>query len=215
MNTRISIIRDKKTMPYVIPDTDADFNTKLKAPEKNIDYTRLFLQSGVEDFVLPGFVTPHGYRFVKSKTDDQYRLIAMGENPETVYLVQLRFRNDIVYGKTTCTQIKVWRTISAKHNEVVHNLPRTFFTNLLKKHSIVVSDEEQTGDGKRFWETMIDWAMSSGFYVYVSDGTEEDRPLSKITDMGEFYDKWDDFCWGNDREVHTHRLAVISLNNIV
>ncbi|WP_272661391.1 hypothetical protein [Providencia sp. PROV089] len=210
MTTRISLSRNNKSMPYVIPDTDADFNTKLKAPEKNIDFTKIFLESGVVDFSLPGFVTPHGYKFVKSINKDQYRLIAVGDKPETVYLVELRFRNDIVYGKKTCTQIKVWRTISARHNTAVKDLPRTFFTDLLTKHSIVVSDEEQTGDGKRFWETMIDWALDSNYHVYVSDGTQEDRPLTAIKDMNEFYSKWDAFCWGNDRDVHAHRLAVIS-----
>ncbi|MEX6205036.1 hypothetical protein AB6G29_23740 [Providencia hangzhouensis] len=214
MTTRISLPRNNKSMPYVIPDTDADFNTKLKAPEKNIDYTKTFLESGVTDFSLPGFITPHGYRLVKALNKDQYRLIAIGDEPETVYLVELRFRNDIVYGKTTCTQIKVWRTISTKHNPAVKELPRTFFADLLKKHSIVVSDEEQTGDGKRFWESMIDWAMSSGYYVYASDGTQEDRPLTKISSMNEFYDKWDRFCWGNNQEIHTHRLAVISFHKL-
>ncbi|MEX6156049.1 hypothetical protein AB6G46_24350 [Providencia hangzhouensis] len=99
MTTRISLPRNNKSMPYVIPDTDADFNTKLKAPEKNIDYTKTFLESGVTDFSLPGFA-PHGYRLVKALNKDQYRLIAIGDEPETVYLVELRFRNDIVYGKT-------------------------------------------------------------------------------------------------------------------
>ncbi|EKT62925.1 hypothetical protein OOA_05596 [Providencia burhodogranariea DSM 19968] len=197
-------------MPYVIPDTDADFNTKLKVPEKNIDYTKVFLESGVKDFTLPGYITPHGYRLVKSSKSDQYRLVAEGDEPETAYLVELCFRTDIVYGKKTCTQIKVWRTISAKHRDAVKELPRTFFANLLNDHSIVVSDEEQTGDGKRFWEGMIDWAMSAGYYVYVSDGTLEERPLTTVNTMSDFYNTWDKFCWGNDRDVHTHRLAVIS-----
>ncbi len=197
-------------MPYVISDHDADFNIKLKMPSKNIAHTKLFLEEGVEDFSLPGYPVPHGYRFVKALQRDQYRLIAMGDNPETVYLVALRFRNDIVYGRTTCTQIKVWRTVSSLHGSVVSDLPRTFFANLLKEHSIVVTDEEQTSDGKRFWETMIVWAFQSGFHVYISDGTLIDRPLTEINNMDDFYQQWEKFCWGSDRDVHTHRLVVIS-----
>ncbi|MEW2741545.1 hypothetical protein ABZ131_20505 [Providencia rettgeri] len=208
MRTRVNTARTNKPMPYVIPD--ADFNSKLKAPEKNIDFTKLFLTSGVEDFTLPGYVTPHGYRLVKSLRNNQYRLIAEGDEPETVYLVELRFRNDVVYGKQTCTQIKVWRTISSIHNAAVRELPRTFFSNLLKEYSIVVSDEEQTADGKRFWETMIDWSLNTGYFVYISDGTQEDRPLSPVHSMSDFYNKWEKFCWGEDRDVHTHRLTVIT-----
>ncbi|MDX7017833.1 hypothetical protein SJ059_25705, partial [Klebsiella aerogenes] len=60
---------------------------------------------------------------------------------------------------------------------VIRDLPRTFFYNLLKVHNIVVTDEEQTSDGKGFWIDMILWAFSEGYYIYASDGTEMDRPL--------------------------------------
>ena len=197
-------------MHYVISDNDVDFDV-LKIPSKNIAHTQFFLEEeGVENFFLPGYITPHGYRLVKALKRDQYRLIATGYTPETVYLVALRFRDDIVYGRTTCTQIKVWRTVSSLHDSAVRDLPRTFFANLLKNYSIVVTDEEQTSDGKRFWGTMIVWAFQSGFHVYISDGTQIDRPLTEIRNMDEFYQQWGSFCWGSDRDVHTHRLVVIS-----
>ncbi|PHM69576.1 hypothetical protein [Xenorhabdus sp. KJ12.1] len=197
-----------KKMPRLIPD--ADFNKKLKMPSKNIDHTKQFLEEGVTDYVLPGLAIQHGYRLVKSLKKEQYRLIATGDEPETVYLVELRFRQDIVFGKTTCTQIKVWRSTSIEHRGAVIDLPRAFFSNLLEQHSIVVTDEEQTGDGRRFWETMISWAFGTGLYVYASDGTQMDRPLTQIADMREFHEEWSDFCWGEDPDVHTHLLVVIS-----
>ncbi|MDM3588942.1 hypothetical protein [Proteus mirabilis] len=67
-------------------------------------------------------------------------------------------------------------------------IPRAFFNYLLENYNIVVSDEEQTGAGKRFWETMIDWAFKANLYIYISDGTEEERPLIKLNNTDELYE---------------------------
>ncbi len=208
MISRMLSLRKTNSMPRLIPDTD--FNTKLRMPAKNIDHTKHFLAEGVEDFKLAGYITPCGYRLVKSLKKDQYRLVTNNSNPKTVYLVELIFRTDIVFGKTTCTQVKVWRTISHEHKAAIRDLPSIFFANLLQVHRIVVTDEEQTRDGKRFWESVIDWALSLGFFVYASDGTQMNRTPSLIIDMDNFYSQWDKFCWGHDPDVHSHRLVVIS-----
>lgn len=198
----------QKTMPYLVPD--ADFNMKLKIHSKNVDHTKEFLEKGIEDFVLPNYSLPQGYRFIKALKKNQYRLITQNENPETVYLVELIFRKDIIFNKTTCTQIKVWRTVSEEHDSAVRYFPRSFFNYLLETYNIAVSDEEQTNAGKRFWETMIDWAFKADLNIYISDGTEEDHPLTPIKNTDELYERWENFCWGKDRDVHTHRLVVIS-----
>ncbi|QZN94107.1 hypothetical protein [Symbiopectobacterium purcellii] len=201
------------TMPYMIPE--ADFDRKLSVVKNNIEHTHAFLKKGVVDFSLPGFVVPFGYRLVKSRNDEHYRLITDVQDPETVYAVKLVFRHDIVDAKKTCTQILVWRTVQAQHDTAVHGLPKIFFQFFLESYSIVVSDEEQTSDGRRFWETMISWAMStSGYHVYVSDGTQESRPLTFMTSWDEFYTTWADFCWGNDKDCHSHRLLVISKDKL-
>ncbi|WP_340609378.1 hypothetical protein [Xenorhabdus bharatensis] len=196
------------SMPYLI--ADVDFNRKLRISEKNVEHTVSFLENGAKDFILPDFVTPHGYRFVKSLKQAQYRMITSGDKPETVYAVKLIFRNDIIVDKETCTQIMVWRTFSPEHQDAVSDFPRRFFRFLLDNYRIIVTDEEQTGDGKRFWQIMIAWSISVGYHVYISDGGEIDRPLTAVTSMDELLDKWDAFCWGIDTDLHRHRLIVIS-----
>lgn len=104
----------------------------------------------------------------------------------------------------------MWRTVSEEHDIATRYLPKSFFSYLLKTYSIVVSDEEQTGAGKRFWETMIDWAFTAHLNVYISDRTEENRPLTVVKDTDDLYENWDAFCWGKDRDPHTHRLLVMS-----
>lgn len=203
----------KNTMPYLI--READFDRKLNMTENNITHTDAFISKGAVDFALPGFVLPHGYRLLKSRTEDHYRLVTDGSSPETVYAVKLLFRKDIVAARKSCTQIMVWRTPNVRHDHAVRGLPQMFFSHFLESYSIVVSDEQQTIDGRRFWERMISWAINSpGYHVYVSDGTHMDRPMTFMTSWDDFYGTWADFCWGDDPETHTHRLLVISKDKL-
>ncbi|MBE5213274.1 hypothetical protein IG611_01565 [Pectobacterium sp. A535-S3-A17] len=196
-------------MPLNIPD--AGFNAKLSVTEKNVEHTTAFLQKGVVDFSLPGYTTPHGYRLLRSRSDEHYRLVTNADVPETVYAVRLEFMDCIVPARKTCTQIMVWRTVQPQYRTAVNGLPQLFFQYFLENYSIVVSDSEQTADGRRFWEGMIAWAIqTNGYHVYVSDGTKEDRPLTFMTSWDDFYTTWADFCWGDDRDCHLHRLLVIS-----
>lgn len=200
-------------MPLLIPS--AGFDAKLSITDKNVDHTQAFISAGVKDFSLPGFVTPHGYRLLVSLKGGQYRLVTASANPETVYAVKLELLDHIVPTRKTCTQILVWRTVQPQHDRAVSGLPQEFFRYFLTQYSIVVSDSEQTGDGRRFWERMIAWAIQSeGYHVYVSDGTQEDRPLTFMQNWDEFYGTWADFCWGHDKESHVHRLFVISTERL-
>lgn len=201
------------TMPYLIPE--ADFDRKLNMTENNISHTAAFISKGAVDFSLPGFVLPYGYRLLKSRVGDHYRLVTDSESPETVYAVKLVFRNDIVAARKSCTQIMVWRTPNVRHDHAVHGLPQMFFRHFLESYSIVVSDEQQTLDGRRFWERMISWAITTpGYHVYVSDGTQVDRPMTFMTSWDDFYGAWVDFCWGSDPDIHQHRLLVISKDKL-
>ncbi len=204
---------DSTSMPRQI--SGAEFNYKLRSTENNQSHTESFIRDGVVDIDLPGYVIPKGYRLVKSLKKEQYRLLSMEGIPETVYLLELRFRTDIVFGETTCTQIKVWRTISHLHRNNIGDLPRIFFIHLLDNHSIMVTDEEHTRDGQRFWEIMISWAFYQGYYIYASDGTLEDRPLTQIHTEAKFFSQWINQLWGRDIDVYTHKLIIISKHSLL
>lgn len=207
------IKNSRDCMPRKI--SGAEFNQKLRITASNIENTQCFLTKGVIDFSLQGFDIPEGYRLVKSLRKQQYRLIANGEKPETLYLVELKFRKDIVIGKITCTQIKVWRSTAHQYIKIIKDLPRQFFAYLLNTYCIMVTDEEQTDAGQRFWETMINWAFDKKYYVYASNGEEENRLLIPIKDMDDFYLNWMDLYWGKDIDIHTHRLVVISKTSLI
>ncbi|MBS9424082.1 hypothetical protein [Photorhabdus caribbeanensis] len=196
-------------MLKLIPESD--FDIKLNMTEKNVEHTQAFIEHGVQDFSLPGFVTPYGYRLLTSISGNQYRLVTDVDMPETVYAVKLEFMEHIVPSKKTCTQILVWCTVLPQHDEAVRGLPQEFFRFFLERYSIIVSDSEQTLDGRRFWERMIAWAISiNGYHVYVSDGAKGERPLNLITSWDDFYVIWANYCWGHDKDYHYHCLFVIS-----
>lgn len=208
------------TMPLLIPS--AEFDAKLLRTESNHTHTEAFLAKGVDDYHVPGYQAPHGYRFVSNRAKDQFRLIALGEKPEAVYALKIIFRDDIAYGQKSCTQVMVWRTSKAGHSRVLSGLASLVFDHLLSEHIIMVSDDMQTSDGRRFWMSRMSEALNAGYFVYMADGTEETFPLHPITNDDQLYDSWcvDDVActsrpwkgdiWGHDRDVHTQRFLVIS-----
>lgn len=119
--------------------------------------------------------------------------------------------NEITYPHRAVTQVVVWRTSSSLHYPALQGFPRFFFRHLLDITNIVVSDSEQTGDGQKFWLDMLDWAYNSGYSLYVADGTEgENWPKYPITSLDELENRWIQYAWGHDRDVHPHRRLIIS-----
>ena len=188
--------------------SDADFNRKLNAPDRNREHTQAFLAKGTKPFSLPGYVPPAGYRLVMSMDGKQCRLL---KDDITAYAVKIVTGKFVVPGKTHCTQVMVWRTFMPEHQHALHGLAKLIFSWLLETYEIVVSDNEQTGDGRRFWEYRITEAIADPDYeVLIWDGTKEDDELALIKSTDEFVSKWSPYAWGTDPDVHQHRLLVIS-----
>lgn len=205
-------------MPELIDD--ADFNIKLNEMGRNTDHTARFLERGVQSFTLNGFNVPFGYRLVKSKTEDQYRLITDFDSPVTAYAVKLAFYDHILPGNQTCKQVMVWRSNRPEHQLAVTGLASLFFHHLVSRFTIVVSDSQQTLSGRRFWELRIMEALSrEELHVYVSDGTQGDRdgiiPMNEVLSDSDFYDVWSEFCWGREPDVHSLRLLAISRTPLI
>ena len=204
----------KGAMPLLIDD--ADFNVKLLAPSKNAEHTARFLEKGTEPFSLPGYIVPPHYSFRKSLNTEEYRLIAPDNegNPGTIYAVRVYFHSEITHPHRACSQVMVWRALNRKHQFATRDLPERFFAYLLESHDIVVSDGEQTADGQRFWLKMLEWAWDSGYHVYMADGTQEGYPRYKLQNMDELMEHFYASIWGNDRDIHPHRRAIISKSDL-
>ena len=190
----------------------ADFSQKLGLISRNVEHTEAVLARGTAEFHLPGFLLPVGYRLLKSRYGDEYRLVTTDDGkPYTAYAVKLKFHKEITFPHGAATQVMVWRTPRAVHQRVISGLPQLFFQWVLSEYDIVVSDSEQTGDGQRFWLRMIDWAFTMNYRISVADGTVgEEWTLTPVNSYAELEERWIAFAWGNDREVHPHRRLVIS-----
>ena len=190
----------------------AEFSQKLGLITQNVEHTEAFLLRGTVDFHLPGFLLPVGYRLLKSRYSDEYRLVTTDDGkPYTAYAVKLTFHKEITFPHGAATQVMVWRTPRAVHQSVISGLPQLFFQWVLSEYDIVVSDSEQTGDGQRFWLRMIDWAFSMNYQISVADGTVgAEWELTPVSSYAELEERWIAFAWGNDRDVHPHSRLVIS-----
>lgn len=190
----------------------ADFSKKLGMYSRNSEHTEQFLARGVDDYRIDGYVPPANYRLVKSRHEEQYRIVTIENGkPFTAYAVKLVHHNEITFPHQAVTQVMVWRTSSSRHYPVIQGFPRFFFHHLLDVTNIVVSDSEQTGDGQKFWLDMLDWAFNSGYLLYVADGTEgEDWPKYRIKTLDELENHWLEYAWGYDHYVHIHRRLIIS-----
>jgi hypothetical protein len=192
--------------PRLIEDTG--FNRKLNAPDRNREHTLAFLDRGVESFTLPGYVPPEGYRLVMSVDGRQCRLL---KGDITAYAVKIVIGQYVVPGKAHCTQVMVWRTFLAEYQHALRDLAKLFFHWLLETYRIVVSDSEQTSDGRRFWEYRIADAIADPDYeVMIWDGTKKNEEITPIENIDQFVSQWSPYAWGTDRDVHQHRLLVIS-----
>lgn len=103
-------------------------------------------------------------------------------------------------------QILVWRDSAdiaasgfAKH---------IFWERLLPRFKALISDTQQTPNGKAFWGYMIDEAFSRGTPVYFYDRSSNPNRLIQIEDLTKLR-QHDQEIWGtSNRHLQTH--AVIS-----
>jgi hypothetical protein len=104
-------------------------------------------------------------------------------------------------GNHYARQILVWRNeeraVSARFATHV------FFNILLPKFKYLISDQDQTSQGKRFWQVACDVSFERGFNVYKLDRSTTPIQLIKFDNKLEFIEGTRDL-WGatlKDRQV--------------
>ncbi|EDL8063751.1 hypothetical protein CTA21_16495 [Salmonella enterica] len=192
--------------PRLIDSTG--FARKLDHPTQNMSHTAHFMNCGTRHFDLEFYTPPWGYQIRSSMDGREFRLVVGGY---TAYYVKLKESTHLLPGVKHVTQVAVWRSDLPAHEAAVYGLPKLMFAHLLKHYTVVVSDEEQTPDGARFWRARIRQAIEAQTqFVYAWDGTKEDAAPVRILDQEQFSEQWEDLMWGRDRDVHQHRLFIIA-----
>ena len=211
-------------MPQFIP---SGFDIKLTVPSSNKRETAAFLAAKPNAFELPDFVVPAQYQLVasdwKASEEGKVQTICLiysgGMDAETVYKVKIivRFEPNAYLPVKNCTQLIVWRQASGIHENVLSNFAKTVFNFLLRTHNIMITDEQQTEDGKRFWLNRMGESFTiANRNVYFIDLDELDEDLSPKVESIDTYDDLMEFYvprgWGTDEE-HRNKAFIISSQN--
>jgi hypothetical protein len=125
------------------------------------------------------------------------------DNKFITYLTQYTLNAYPYLSRQSCTQIKIWRTNEAP----VTLVSRIFWDQLFKLTGLIVSDNQQTPDGREFWHRQASRALGLGIHVYVVDLTDGEKLLVKdITHLRELWAGRD--VYGPTKRFREVRLAI-------
>lgn len=123
------------------------------------------------------------------------------ENQKLLYLVELKLSH--INGMSTISQMKVWRDYSASETKGIAE--RVFFDYIAPRADLVVTDGEQTPDGKRFWMLRIAEAYRRGLPVYLFD--YNDKRIVQAMTFQEFHAMVPAF-YGSSQKYSSKRIAI-------
>lgn len=198
-------------MPEAIDFTD--FSGVLKKPRLNKNEAKKFLASYSREYVIDGMVLPENFQLKSNKKQTVIRLLDRTdkENPSIAYAVDIELTNETINHKS-CTQILVWKRPG--NEEGLNGFPAKMFTHFLQKYIVMITDKQQTADGKRFWENRIVQAFQEGFFVYFCDKNSGENKLQLIENSDDFFEQFEPLGWGND-ELHQNKLFVLSMTALI
>lgn len=105
------------------------------------------------------------------------------------------------------TQNLVWRSQDAQHLTVLRDVAhKVFFHYILEKYDVILSDGQQTHEGKFFWQRQMSQAIAFGLHVYYYQMmTARLEPIRTQEDLNALKDK----LW-SESDGQEHHLALIS-----
>ena len=201
-------------MPVLLEDGYSEkLFEHLYDPEQNtVEYHRIHALTG-EDLLphVPFTLASehHELKLIRSPECQYELLIALLDHESqcvlysnTIDSVELDIPND---GKPV-RQIMIWRDIETNGGKDSYNLMETvFFEFLIEQYAIVVSDSEQTREGRRMWRKLIAMAIDKGMEAgRIDEQSHEYHIIRSRQDLNDAA-KW---LWGEDK-IHESRLAVI------
>lgn len=134
-----------------------------------------------------GCVLPPGYRLLRIDDrdghQDSYEIALLNDLENSVV-----YYNKVTVKADTATQ-NTWRCPAAQHAAVIENITdKVFFDYLLQRHSIVLSDDQETGEGYHYWQRQLSHTLMRGLKIYEYrsgeqlQGIEDQVALSELVD---------------------------------
>jgi len=197
-------------MPQTI--NQADFDAILKKPSSNKAQAKQFLAKYTTPYIIEGILLPAHFELKINTKKNAIRLIDKTDfnNPRIAYAVDIEISAEKINHKS-CTQVLVWA--NPNNAEFLIGFPRKVFNHLLQNYVIMITDKQQTPDGKRFWERRIVQALEDDCFVYYCDKSENKHALQRIENADDFFEFFEPLDWGNDK-THQNKLFIISLTQL-
>jgi hypothetical protein len=203
-------------MPLLLrDDKEYELFAHLSDPDQNQEeYTRLMQKESVELGTFLGIDLPESYdlRMIEHRNEQmELEIFVLNHVAKRVALFNRIEKTDIHLDGISDKPVKqamIWRQNRKADNVATRDVVEAvFFGKLVKEYNIVVSDSEQTRNGKRMWERLLDIAMDTdGLMAAVGDA--RNGKITQIHNEKELaaQEKW---LWGQ-MDFHRERLAVIA-----
>jgi len=180
-------------------------DVELRDSSLNRANTVKFLNSKTSAFPVS---VPKGYRLLsnspRSDSEGSVQEIRLISDSVTLYYLELVTRpiSNVYTKDINATQVFVWRQLYGQHGDVLRGFPSKIFEHLLQSHRIIISDQIQSHDGKRFWlDRMSEAIHRDNLMVYYADLNQLDSgkvPIKKpIEDLNALL-TYESEGWGSD-----------------
>lgn len=154
-----------------------------------------------------------GYRLLRidqrlGASNDLFEIALINDVDKTVvYYNKVMVSNIVDLNCRPATQNLVWRSPNAQHAVVLRDVAqKVFFNYILNNYDVILSDNQQTGEGKFFWQRQMSTALSLGLHVYYYQMMTAN--LQPIIDQNAL-NNLEDEIWSESDEQEYH-LALIS-----
>ena len=130
-------------------------------------------------------------------------------NKAVHYVMDYQIYPKLINGKQCVSQVEVW---SGKEKDSVNGmqLPTFVFNTLIDTYDAVMTDQQQSPDGRKFWEKRITEAFKNGGrYLYALD-ISANLSITPLMTLAEF-DSIKESLWGSN---HDHLRVAIAKNKI-
>lgn len=219
-------------------ETNNATDMELTVPANNRKETLKFLEGQPHTLELPGFSAPPGYQLLESRKEThsecELKVIALVytgsqvsweciscpqdlDELEIVYKVKVIKAQclPIGYDVSNGSNVLVWKQPAGHHSAATNGLGRLMINYLLGIYTIVLTNEQQTEDNKRFWfDRMGELLSTKACSIYYSDlgDTFADSLKARVFKVSTFEHLFEYFIplgWGDTKELEK-RVFILS-----
>lgn len=152
-----------------------------------------------------GCVLPPGYRLLRlddraGRNKDEYEIALINDVNATV-----AYYNQVAIDQKKAKQ-KAWRSPDVHHSAALKEIAdKVFFDYILRRHDVILSDDEHTGEGRHHWQRQLSHALNRGMKVDYYHAQNELKTIANQNALRELIDE----LWSTTHE-QSSTVALIS-----